>query len=126
MDSNAASELRQLGNLIQSSINAILGLNGSVDKRVDTDATIPDKRLFDAQRTLLSAAGKLTELVSQPSGRLLEVSSQYYEARCLHIAADKRIPDLLAASPDTGVHIDTLSAAVGIESRKLCALTHLL
>ncbi|KAF9631052.1 putative o- protein [Lasiodiplodia theobromae] len=119
MDSNAASELRQLGNLIQSSINAILGLNESIDKRVATDSTVPDKRLFDAQRTLLSAAGKLTELVSQPSGRLLEVSSQYYEARCLHIAADKRIPDLLAASPAAGVHIDTLSAAVGIESRKL-------
>lgn len=81
---------------------------------------LPDRELFDHQRTLLAAAGTLTELVSEPQNRLLEVSSQYFEARALHIAADARIPNILAKHGDSGLAIEALAAEVGIESRKLC------
>lgn len=82
--------------------------------------TLTDRELFDHQRTLLAAAGTLTELVSEPQNRLLEVSSQYFEARALHIAADARIPNILAKHGDSGLAVETLAAEVGIESRKLC------
>ncbi|KAJ8133353.1 hypothetical protein O1611_g274 [Lasiodiplodia mahajangana] len=112
--------LLQLGSLIQKSIEDYVKLKHSpVEKN---ESSLPAKPLFDAQRTLLAAAGLLTELVSQPQDRLLEVSSQYFEARALHIVADKRVPDILAKSGDEGVDIKTLAAAVGIESRKLSRL----
>jgi|SRR5690242_895144 len=114
MNAQSLNELRQIGNLIQSSIETVTKLNET------SKANLPAKPLFDAQRALLSAAGKLTELVSQPSTRLLEVSSQYFEARCLHIIADKRIPDILAKGGDEGVHVKTIAESVGIEERKLC------
>ncbi|KAI0409179.1 S-adenosyl-L-methionine-dependent methyltransferase [Xylaria palmicola] len=114
---DASRRLLQLGGLIQTSIANYVNLKHSfVEKH---ESTLPAKSLFDAQRTLLAAAGLLTELVSEPENRLLEVSSQYFEARALHIVADKRIPDILAKGGDAGVDIQTLGDTVGIESRKL-------
>lgn len=81
---------------------------------------LPPREIFDVQRNLLAAAGKLTELVSTSSNRLLEVSSQYFEARALHIAVDKRIPDLLDAAPGGVMFIGALAAEVGIDPGKLC------
>lgn len=114
MDAQSITQLRQIGNLVQSSIDTVVNLNET------SKGDLPAKPLFDAQRALLSAAGKLTELVSQPSTRILEVSSQYFEARCLHIVADKRVPDILAEAGNDGVHVDKIAKSVGIEARKLC------
>ncbi|KAI0437523.1 S-adenosyl-L-methionine-dependent methyltransferase [Xylaria telfairii] len=109
--------LLQLGGLIQMSIANYVNLKHlSVEKN---ESSLPPKPLFDAQRALLAAAGLLTELVSEPQNRLLEVSSQYFEARALHIVVDKRVPDILAKGGDRGVDIKTLASAVGIEYRKL-------
>ena len=55
---------------------------------------------------MLAAVGMVTELVSDPSSRLLEVSSQYFEARALRIAAERRIPDLLAKGQGQGQLVD--------------------
>ncbi|KAI0196797.1 S-adenosyl-L-methionine-dependent methyltransferase [Xylaria flabelliformis] len=109
--------LLQLGGLIQTSIANYVNLKHSSVK--ENESSLPAKPLFDAQRTLLAAAGLLTELVSQPQNRLLEVSSQYFEARALHIIADKRIPDIIAKNGDQGVDIKILASIVGIEYRKL-------
>lgn len=115
MDPNSTSaQLIQLGVLIQSAIATL------VTSTEDTANPLPPKKLFDAQRTILSAAGKLTELVSTPSNRLLEVSTQYYEARALHIAAEKRIPDMLVDYDETGVPVKELAVKVGCEPTKLC------
>lgn len=114
MDAQSITQLRQLGDLINSSIQTVVKLNEA------SKGELPAKPLFDAQRALLSAAGKLTELVSQPSTRVLEVSSQYFEARCLHIVADKHVPDILAKAGDAGVHVTGIAKSVGIEPRKLC------
>lgn len=115
MRAESLSVLRNLGDLIQSSINELLQCDESLEAQ-----DMPSKPLFEIQRNLLSAAGKLTELVSQPNIRILEVSSQYFEARCLHIAVDKRVPDLLETTEDAGMHVNEIAKEVGIESRKLC------
>lgn len=65
----------------------------------------------------------LTELVSPPSNRLLEVPTQYFESRGLHIAASQHIPDLLAPAGDEGLDLETLAAKAGIEARKLGTYT---
>ncbi|KAK4236295.1 hypothetical protein C8A03DRAFT_35829 [Achaetomium macrosporum] len=114
-------KLLQLGGLIQTSIASYIANKDPVQP--EGHDTLPSKPLFDAQRALLSAAGMLTELVSEPRSRLLEVSSQYFEARALHIVADKRIPDILAKHGEQGLGIDKIAAQVGIESRKLCRWT---
>ncbi|KAI1261349.1 S-adenosyl-L-methionine-dependent methyltransferase [Xylariaceae sp. FL1019] len=109
--------LQQLRSLIQSAISEYISLKSASSK--GNTSSLPAKPLFDSQRTLLAAAGLLTELVSEPQTRLLEVSSQYFEARALHIVADKRIPDIIAEHGNVGVDIGTLASIVGIESRKL-------
>jgi hypothetical protein len=84
--------------------------------------TLPSHELYDAQRTILAATGKLTELVSDPSIRILEVATQFQESRALYIAAERRIPDILADGNEDGKHISEISKIAKIESRKLCTL----
>ena len=84
---------------------------------------LPSHELYDAQRTILAATGKLTELVSEPSVRVLEVATQFQESRALYIAAERRIPDILVAKDNTGgTPIAEISEKAKIESRKLCTL----
>lgn len=116
---DVSRQLLQLSGLIQTSVANYVSLKNSVSEK--NEGSLPSKPLFDAQRALLAAAGMLTELVSVPENRLLEVSSQYFEARALHIVADKRVPDILASNKE-GVDIQTLASAVNIEPRKLCKL----
>lgn len=54
--------------------------------------------------------------------RIIELGCQYWESRALYIAAERRVPDLLAKveqQGDSGVTAAGLSKEVGIESRKL-------
>ncbi|KAL8931961.1 MAG: hypothetical protein Q9216_007011 [Gyalolechia sp. 2 TL-2023] len=124
-----AHKLLQLLDLVSGSVRAIIaawaasstpGNNGLVGNK---DLVSWD--LFQAQRLLLSATGVLTELVADPSSRLMEVSSQYTESRALHIAAGLRVPDLLAKAVEhgsNGLAVDEISTQVGIESEKLSRL----
>ncbi|KAI5865030.1 S-adenosyl-L-methionine-dependent methyltransferase [Durotheca rogersii] len=109
-------KLLQLGGLIQSSIAQYVAQRHAPGK---PEGTLPSRPVFEAQRQLLSAAGSLVELVSDPSMRLVELSMQYFEARALHIVADKRVPDILDENGEKGLDIETLASRVGIESRKL-------
>lgn len=115
------TELLQLGSLIQNTINDFV--NAKNDKKAQADASLPSHALFEARRILESAAGMLTELVSDPSSRIIEVALQHYEARALHIAAALRIPDILAEHGEQGCGIKELSSRVSIESRKLCMVS---
>ena len=115
MDLNANStKLIQLGVLVQSALATLIT---STENGSDS---LPPKALFEAQRTILSAAGKLTESASTPSNRLLEVSTQYFEARALHIAAEKRIPNMLVGFDESGVPVEDLAQQVGCDAAKLC------
>nr|POE77916.1 o-methyltransferase geda [Quercus suber] len=93
--------------------------SNGVPAPVAVDSELPTWQLFQAQRVLLGAVGKLTELISEPSSRLLEVSSQYNESRSLFIAAERKIPDLLSSSP-SGLSVAEIGQKVGIEAGKLC------
>ena len=112
--SSTSAKLIQLGVLVQSALATL------ITSSAQSKDSLPPEELFNAQRTILSAAGMLTELVSTPSNRLLEVSTQYFEARALHIAAEKRVPDMLVDSDESGVAVEDLAKQVGIESTKLC------
>lgn len=81
---------------------------------------LPSQSLYDAQQKMLAAAGKLTELVAEPSSRIIELGCQYWESRALLVAADKRIPDLLARAGDRGMTAEEIGKATGIEHLKLC------
>lgn len=113
-----AVKLLQLSELIATSTKAIIKewSNGPTSE----DTTLPSRELYELQRTLISAAGMVTELVQDPAMRLLEVSNQYFEARALFIAAEKRIPDILSEAGGNGLSVDDLGLKIGIESRKLC------
>jgi len=112
-------KLLQLGALIQSSIASYVEHDN-----LDNESLSSNER-FNAQRAILAAAGSLTELFSDPSSRLLEVSSQYFEARALHIVANQRIPDILAKGGEKGVDLLELASSVGIETKKLGKCTAL-
>lgn len=82
---------------------------------------LPSHELYDAQRIILAATGKLTELVQEPSVRILEVATQFQESRALYIAAERHIPDLLVAKDKVGgTPLSEISEKAKIESRKLC------
>lgn len=113
-------QLLQLGNLIQSSIERYVeGKRKMASCALGGDVPAP-RAVFDAQRDLLAAAGKLTELVVEPGTRLQETAIQYMESRALHIVADKRVSDILAAhGNESGVHIDILAQETQMDGRKL-------
>ncbi|KAK6532661.1 hypothetical protein TWF281_006840 [Arthrobotrys megalospora] len=112
-----ALQLLKLSELIQSTVADYVAAKSS--KVSNAKGSLPSHALFEAQRTLLSAAGMITELVGDPSVRVMEVALQHYESRSLHIAASLHIPDILAEHGDAGCDIKSLAARVGIESRKL-------
>ena len=128
-----AHQLLQLLELTQKSIHQIIGewakesstepsdtnKLGTSEKKKDTSSSLPSRELYEARRTLLAVTGKLVELVADPSERLLEVSSSYNEARCLHIAASLRIADMIDAAGENGASIESLSKQTGIEVAKL-------
>lgn len=117
---SVSQKLLQVSELVQTSITQLIIARRGRPSDEHSATDLPEWDLFNAQRTLLAAAGTLTELASEPRDRLLEVSSQYFEARALHIAVDARIPDILGESGHGGLGIDGLASRVGIEWRKLC------
>ena len=124
-----ASRLLQLIDLLSKTGRQIID-EWSKESAQDDDSSLskilPSHELYDLQRIVLAATGSLTELVSEPSSRLLEVSTQYFEARALHIAAERRIPDIISAprardgEQDGGLSIKEIAGATGIEPLKLC------
>lgn len=85
-----------------------------------TARVLPSRKLWEAQRTIEAVSGALVELVSEPNQRIQQTLSQFLESRALFIAAERRIPDLLAEAGDDGLSIHALAEKTGIERRKLC------
>lgn len=86
----------------------------------DTACLLPSRRLWEAQKTIESISGALVELVTEPSQRIQQLLSLFFESRALFIVAERRVPDILAAAGDEGMHITLLATQTGIEARKLC------
>lgn len=76
-------------------------------------------KLWEAQRTIEAASGALVELTAEPYQRIQQVLTVFWESRALFIAAERRIPDLLANAEDEGMHIEVLAKKTTIEARKL-------
>ncbi|CUS10370.1 unnamed protein product [Tuber aestivum] len=117
-----AEQLLALSDIISK--NARIVINEWAKNPIDIPDTkdgvsLPSHELYQARREILAAAGMLTEVIDEPQHRLLEVSSQYFESRALHIAAEHRIPDILKSHDKEGVSVQDLSAKIGIESKKL-------
>lgn len=126
-----AAQLLQTVDLLSKAVNVIVLewakeselLEGAAAAGPPTSAAqiLPSHELYDAQRTILAATGKLTELVQEPSVRILEVATQFQESRALYIAAERRVPDLLVAKDKAGgTPLSEISNEAKIESRKLC------
>lgn len=126
-----ATQLLQTVDLLSKAVNVIVSewakeselLEGAAAAAPPTSATqsLPSHELYEAQRTILAATGKLTELVQEPSVRILEVATQFQESRALYIAAERRVPDLLVAKDKAGgTPLSEISNKAKIESRKLC------
>ena len=92
----------------------------------DNARVLPSWRLHQAQRTILGIAGALIELVSEPYDRLQEFAAQFWEARALAVATERRIPNVLAETGDKGMEIQMIAKRTGIEQQKLCKYLQLL
>lgn len=133
-----ADQLIQMGKLLNEAIQTVTeewkkesfskiqgngtnGVNGASSNEYSSTADVlPSWPLHQAQRTILSLTGALTELVIEPPHRLTELMGQYWESRALYIAAERRIPDLLHEAGDEGLEIDVIAKKTGIEALKLC------
>lgn len=128
-----AKKLRLLAAMIQETVETVIEEWSSKTNQTTVEKSssvaqdefnIPSHKLYQAQRVLAAAAGSIEELVSDPSLRLIGFSTQYWESRALHIAAEHRLADLMEAGVEAGasdgVHVNALAAEVGIEAKKLC------
>lgn len=129
-----ASQLLQLIDLLSTTGRRIIdewSKESEQDEESSLSTILPSHELFELQRIVQAATGSLIELVSEPSSRLQEVSTQYFEARALHIAAERRIPDILFAArvthgdQEAGLSIKEIGNSTGIEPLKLCEDTFL-
>ena len=87
--SDRAQQLRSLVKLItEASERVISGWEAeAAAQTADTTArTFPPHDLYEARQVVVSAGAMLVDLVQDPQIRILELGSQYYEARALHIA----------------------------------------
>ncbi|KAI1499394.1 O-methyltransferase [Biscogniauxia marginata] len=117
-------KLRSVASILASSCEALIAEWEKIpDDSFPHDAAgLPSHEAYNAELTIKAALGSIEELTSNPPIRLMEVSWSFLNARCLHIATELRIADILARGGDDGVSIDALSEEVGIENHKLVRL----
>lgn len=126
----AGAQLLRLSDLLTSNIQIVIQewakeQQPSASNDGASPGTLPSRRLYEAQRTLLGLTGTLTELIAEPSLRILEVGCQYWESRALFIACERHIPDMLAApgvDSSVGLSAQQLGEKTGIEYLKLCRI----
>lgn len=85
----------------------------------DTAKILPSHKLWNAEKTIEAISGALVELVSEPYQRIQQVLTEYIESRALFIAAERRIPDLLAEAGEEGLDLDVIAEKTRIEPKKL-------
>ncbi|KAI0958974.1 hypothetical protein AcV7_004641 [Taiwanofungus camphoratus] len=81
---------------------------------------LPSLELFNARRIVLGACGMCMDLVQEPQSRLMELANQFHSSRALHVAAERRLADVLSdADPQVGMSIQEISRKVNIDQGKL-------
>ncbi|KAK6332339.1 hypothetical protein TWF696_003057 [Orbilia brochopaga] len=130
MDDDAAErKLVDVGRLIQKTIDEYVNAEREMRTTGTTcdHDTLPSHALFEARKALLGAVGLLTELVSDPSTRLMEVAAQSMESRALHIVASLRVADIIeeAGSPaglPPSMEINAIASKVRMDPQKLARI----
>lgn len=116
-----AEQLRSLVRLLtDASERVIEGWEAEATQNNNGTKThaFPPGELYEARQIAVSAGAMIVDLVQDPQIRILELGSQYYEARALHITVEKGVPDILAEAPQ-GVPIEDLAARTGVKAHKL-------
>ncbi|KAL0061072.1 hypothetical protein AAF712_012137 [Marasmius tenuissimus] len=80
--------------------------------------------LRQAIRLLEGACERLCTTLAQPMHTLLN-RSMPYEAPCMRLVVEKRIPDILEAFPE-GLHIENIAAQTSLSASKLRQVLRLL
>ncbi|KAL8680153.1 MAG: hypothetical protein Q9186_003620 [Xanthomendoza sp. 1 TL-2023] len=114
-----AAKSKELSTTTGYTVNGTSRTNAAKASSPSGTATVASKKLHAAQRTILSICGKLTELVSEPSERIIEVGCQYWESRALAVAVERRIPDILDGAVEKMMDASDIAERTGIEQGKL-------
>ncbi|KIK53524.1 hypothetical protein GYMLUDRAFT_49298 [Collybiopsis luxurians FD-317 M1] len=119
--SSRSEQMRSLMAIMVQAVDDIIEAWATEDQG-PVDAT-PSAEIFKARRTILAAMGVITDLVQSAPERLMEICSQFYESRALHVAVQNNVPELLStASPRDGVSLNQLCATTGMNKQKLARI----
>lgn len=125
--SSRAQKLLALVDLINSSAKTILQEWEKEDSQSSTeDSILPSLELYNAQRTVVATCGAFSELLQNPENFICEVAMGFFQSRALHIAAEHRVADVLAAVGQGGMLVEDLGAKIGLDPHKLGMLSSLL
>ncbi|EED80501.1 predicted protein [Postia placenta Mad-698-R] len=116
-----AQKLRSLVHLLAEAAEVVIReWETEDDANSHYDPLLPSAKLYQARRTLVGTCGMCIDIVQEPQSRLMEMAMDQYVARALHIAAEARIADVLAAiDPKEGMPITDIAKTVHVEERKL-------
>lgn len=126
-ESSRSEQLLALVDLITKAAHTIVdewqkSPSPASEQAPSSEVELPSWELYNARRVIISACGAFAGLVQDPQSRILEVAASFEEARCLHIAVEHHIPDVLERlepGNSRGVPIDELAAEVGVNKEKL-------
>ncbi|KAJ8073210.1 hypothetical protein PM082_020079 [Marasmius tenuissimus] len=131
--STATSDIDALLGLIQSATYSAVAEYRKTGRGVpspDDDSphpldSAPDAlALKKAIRVLESACERLCTTLAQPMHTIAN-RSMPYEAPCMRLVVEKKIPDLLEGFPE-GLHIESIAAQASLDARKLKQVLRLL
>ncbi|OSX68054.1 hypothetical protein POSPLADRAFT_1043216 [Postia placenta MAD-698-R-SB12] len=120
------SQLRSLVRLLVESSEVVIKeweAEAAQASEPNNTPDVPSPALYEARRVIIGACGMCIDLVQDPLLRLGEVVSSYFAAKCLNIAVQARVADIVAeADPQRGISVEDIGRRTGINGRKLAQL----
>ncbi|KAL6234377.1 S-adenosyl-L-methionine-dependent methyltransferase [Aspergillus navahoensis] len=123
------ADLSAATRILNSSVDGLIAqweADGAEGQSLENGVLLPTKAAYEAHKTILGAIGKIQELVASPPIRLIETSCQFYESRALHIAAEHRVADLVAAAGEQGLAIGELAKKANVDADMLLRILRVL
>jgi len=119
------SQLREVGRTIQAGIEEYIAelekaTSGSSSAPKGRQSPIPPHSVFEAQKFLINATGRLNSVLLSPKEQLVLLSGQHLEARALHIIAAADVAGIIERQgAGRGMSIRDLARETGLEEGKL-------
>jgi hypothetical protein len=119
------SQLRELGRTIQAGIEDYIA---ELEKATSESSSAPKGRqrpipphaVFEAQKFLINATGRLNSVLLSPKEQLVLLSAQHLEARALHIIAAADVAGIIEKQgAGRGMSIRDLAQKTRLEEGKL-------